>query len=107
MKIGGLTGISAALALMAGCSYHKTVIELPSASPSATVANSADNSLALDNKITETLQTAGHTVADVQCPADVSTSKGAATDCTATVDGQSVTLHVAFVADNHFVVSEQ
>jgi hypothetical protein len=43
----------------------------------------------------------------VSCPDNINTDKGHSYDCTATVDGQSVTLHVLFTSDRHFVVSEQ
>jgi hypothetical protein len=64
------------------------------------------NKYALQDKIQSTLKNAGHTVSNVSCPNSINTGKGHTYDCTAVVDGKSVTLHVDFTSDRHFVVSE-
>jgi Domain of unknown function (DUF4333) len=104
-----LASVGIFVALAAGCSNNKTVVEAPSATPSATTTSSSrqSNSAALENGITETLENEGDTVEDVRCPADVSTSKGSDYLCTALVDSVHATLHITYTADNHFVVSEQ
>jgi hypothetical protein len=64
------------------------------------------NKYALESKIKSTVQGAGHTVSNVSCPNSINTGKGHSYDCTAVVDGSNTTLHVTFVTDRHFVVTE-
>jgi Domain of unknown function (DUF4333) len=65
------------------------------------------NKYQLQDKIQSTLKGAGHTVSNVDCPNSINTDRGHTYNCTAVVDGRNVTLHVTFVSDRHFVVSEE
>jgi hypothetical protein len=71
------------------------------------VAFTNRNQYALESKLKSVIKDNGHTISNVHCPSGINTDKGHSYNCTATVDGQSATLHVVFVTDRHFVVTEQ
>ena len=64
------------------------------------------NQFALESKIKDVLKSNGHSVSNVHCPSGINTGAGHSYDCTAKVDGSTTVLHVTFVTNKHFVVSE-
>ena len=60
----------------------------------------------LESKITDLAKDQGQTISDVDCPNAIDTDKGNEYDCTAVLAGKDVILHVRFVSDRTFTISD-